>query len=107
MRVVRRQPRSHGRPSPGLAQVRIYPTSAPGRRCEMPEAEGTTTRHTDTDTAAPDTTRAALRLPGLDIDIVHRVAAAGDAEQISINLRAMPLFEAFGRTLETINPFAF
>jgi hypothetical protein len=31
----------------------------------------------------------------------------GDAEQISINLQAVPSFEAFGRFLETANPFAF
>ena len=72
----------------------------------MPEAEGTT-HHADADAAPPDTTRAALRLPGVEIDVVHRVAAAGDAEQISIHLRAMPSFEAFGRTLEAANPFAF
>jgi hypothetical protein len=28
-------------------------------------------------------------------------------EQISINLQAVPSFEAFGRFLETANPFAF
>src|SRR5262245_9451902 len=36
------------------------------------------------------TTRATARLPGLDIEIMHRRAADGDAEQISINLRAAP-----------------
>jgi hypothetical protein len=29
-----------------------------------------------------------------------------EAEQLSINLQAMPSFEAFGRFLETTNPFA-
>ena len=53
------------------------------------------------------TTRATARLPGLDIEIMHRRAVEGDAEQISINLRAAPSFEAFGRTLELANPFAF
>jgi len=53
------------------------------------------------------TTRATARLPGLDIEIMHRRAVDGDAEQISINLRAAPSFEAFGRTLELTNPFAF
>ena len=53
------------------------------------------------------TTRATARLPGLDIEIMHRRAVEGDAEQISINLRAAPSFEAFGRTLELTNPFAF
>jgi hypothetical protein len=60
-----------------------------------------------------DTTRdngavtATARLPGLAIEIVHRRAPDGDAEQISIHLQAMPSFEAFGRFTETINPFAF
>jgi len=38
---------------------------------------------------------------------MHRRAVEGDAEQISINLRATPSFEAFGRTLELTNAFAF
>jgi hypothetical protein len=38
---------------------------------------------------------------------MHRRAVEGDAEQISINLRAEPSFEAFGRALELANPFAF
>jgi hypothetical protein len=50
-----------------------------------------------------DTTRATARLPGLDIEIVHRRAA--NAEQISVHLQAMPSFEAFGRFLENANPF--
>jgi hypothetical protein len=36
-------------------------------------------------------------LPGLDIEIIHRRSPSGDAEQISINLQAVPSFEAFGR----------
>jgi hypothetical protein len=52
------------------------------------------------------TTRATARLPGLEIEIVHRKSPAGDAEQISINMKAVPSFEAFGRFLETTNPFA-
>jgi hypothetical protein len=55
----------------------------------------------------PDTTRAIARLPGLDIEIMHRRAVEGDAEQISINLRAAPSFEAFRRALEAANPLAF
>jgi hypothetical protein len=43
----------------------------------------------------------------LEIEIVHRRLPGGDAEQISINLQAMPSFEAFGRFLETANLFAF
>jgi hypothetical protein len=54
---------------------------------------------------ANDETRATARLPGLEIEIVHRRSPAGDAD--SINLQAVPSFEAFGRFLETANPFAF
>ena len=52
-----------------------------------------------------DETRATARLPGLGIEIVHRQSPGGGGEQISINLRAVPSFEAFGRFLETANPF--
>lgn len=52
-------------------------------------------------------TRATGRLPGLDIDVVHRPATDDGAEQISITLKATPSFEAFGRALESVNPFAF
>ena len=52
------------------------------------------------------TTRATAHLPGLDIEIVHRRSPGAEAEQISINLQAVPSFEAFGRFLETTNPFA-
>jgi hypothetical protein len=54
-----------------------------------------------------DATRATARLPGLDIEIVHRRLPEADAEQISINLTATPSFEAFGAFLEAANPFAF
>ena len=54
-----------------------------------------------------ETTRATARLPGLDIEIVHRRSPSSDSEQISINLQAVPSFEAFGRFLERANPFAF
>jgi len=54
-----------------------------------------------------DATRATAHLPGLDIEIIHRRSPTGDNEQISINLQAVPSFEAFGRFLETTNPFAF
>jgi hypothetical protein len=50
---------------------------------------------------------ATARLPGLAIEIVHRRAPGGEAEQISIHLQAVPSFEAFGRFTETMNPFAF
>jgi hypothetical protein len=52
-------------------------------------------------------TRATARLPGLDVDIVHRRSPQGDAEQITITLQAMPSFEAFGSWLEAANPFVF
>jgi hypothetical protein len=54
-----------------------------------------------------DTARAIAHLPGLNIEIVHRRSPTADAEQISINLQAVPSFEAFGRFLQTANPFAF
>ena len=54
-----------------------------------------------------DTTKASAHLPGLDIEVVHRRSPAGDAEQISINLQAVPSLEAFGRYLEAANPFTF
>ena len=53
-----------------------------------------------------DDTRATARLPGLEIEIVHR-RPRDDVEALSINLQATPSFEAFGRFLETANPFAF
>lgn len=52
-----------------------------------------------------DTTRATGRLPGLDIEIVHRRAA--DAEQISVYMQATPSFDALGRFFENANPFAY
>jgi hypothetical protein len=50
-------------------------------------------------------TRATAQL--LQIEIAHHQSPAGDAEQISISLQAVPSFEAFGRFLEATNPFAF
>jgi hypothetical protein len=52
-----------------------------------------------------DTTRATASLPGLDIEVTHRRSPI--AEHISIHLQATPSFEAFGRFLESANPFAF
>ena len=51
--------------------------------------------------------RATARLPGLDIEVVHRRSPGGDREEISINLQAVPSLEAFGRFLEAANPFVF
>lgn len=72
----------------------------------MPELKEAT-RHNKVDAAETDTIRATARLPGLDIEIMHRRAVEGDGEQISINLRAVPSFEAFGRALDAVNPVAF
>ena len=44
---------------------------------------------------------------GLEIEIVHRRSPAAEVEQISINLQAVPSFEAFGQFLQTANPFPF
>jgi hypothetical protein len=52
-------------------------------------------------------TRASASLPGLEIEIIHRRSPDGEAEQISINLQAVPSFEAFGRAFEAANPFVF
>ena len=54
---------------------------------------------------AMDATKASARLPGLDIDILHRQSPDGEWEQISINLRATPSFEAFGRFFGAADPF--
>lgn len=54
-----------------------------------------------------DETRATARLPGLDIDIVHRRLPGGEAEQLAISLQAMPSFESVGRLLAMANPFVF
>ncbi len=51
------------------------------------------------------TTQATARLPGLEIEIVHQ-RPSPDGEQITIHLRAVPSFEAFGQWLESTNPFA-
>lgn len=44
-------------------------------------------------------------LPGLSIEFVHRRSPGG--EEISINLQAVPSFDAFGRFLDATNPFVF
>jgi hypothetical protein len=55
--------------------------------------------------SAIDASRASARLPGLDIDIIHRQSPNGDWEQMSINIRAAPSFEAVGRLFEAADPF--
>jgi hypothetical protein len=52
-------------------------------------------------------TKATAHVPGLAIEITHRRSPDGDAELISINMQAVPSFEAFGRYVEAANPFAF
>jgi len=54
-----------------------------------------------------DATRATASLPRVEIEIVHRRPQGDNLEALSINLQAMPSFEAFGRFLETANPFVF
>jgi hypothetical protein len=71
----------------------------------VPEFKGTE-QNGEPPSPATDTARAIAHLPGLDIEITHRRAADGDAEHISINLKAVPSFEAFARAFEAANPFA-
>ena len=54
-----------------------------------------------------DETRAYGRLPHLDIDIMHRRSRDGASEQLSITVQAVPAFAAFGRFLESTDPFQF
>lgn len=51
-----------------------------------------------------DETRATARLPNLDIEILHRRAWEGDAEQLQVTLTGTPSLEAAGRMLELANP---
>jgi hypothetical protein len=52
-----------------------------------------------------DAIKASARLPSLDIDIIHRQSPNGDWEQMSINLRATPSFEALERLFDAGDPF--
>ena len=51
-----------------------------------------------------DAVRAVAHLPGLDIEVTHRRSI--DTEEIAVHLQAVPSFSAFGRYLESANPFA-
>ena len=51
--------------------------------------------------------RTTTRLPGLDIEVLHRRSPDGDREEISVNLLAVPSLVAFGRFLGATNLFAF
>ena len=53
-----------------------------------------------------DTTRATASLPGLIIEVTHRRSPSADAEQITINLQAVPSFAEFGRYMDGMSPFA-
>lgn len=53
----------------------------------------------------PDEMRAVARLPGLDIDILHRRSEGGDAEEMLIRVRAMPSFDAALGAFDAANPF--
>jgi hypothetical protein len=83
----------------GRARRHNYPSAVQRRRPPLSDFEK--------DTQESEGTKATAHLPGLTIEIVHRQSAAGDAEHISVNLQAVPSFEAFGRHLEAANPFAF
>lgn len=67
---------------------------------EVPMTEPTYGRLSESDAI-----KASARLPGLDIDIIHRQSRDGDWEQVSVNLRATPSFEALGRSFEAADPF--
>src|SRR5262249_29691067 len=76
----------------------LYQASSARRRREKPLSDQSDDSHA---------TRATASLPGLEIEIVHRRSPGADVEAFSINLQAMPSFEAFGRFLGTANPLAF
>jgi hypothetical protein len=59
------------------------------------------------DPPAVETMRASAHLLGLDITLVHRHSPDGGSEEISINVRALPSFAAFGRSMGTLHPLAF
>jgi hypothetical protein len=51
--------------------------------------------------------RATARLPGLDVEVVHRRSPAGDRDEILISFQAVPSFGAFGSFLYAANPLVF
>jgi hypothetical protein len=54
-----------------------------------------------------EATRAVAHLPGLDIEVRHRQSPDGEAEEISIHLRAVPSFDALAQSIQLFNPFGF
>ncbi len=71
----------------------------------VPEFKGAA-QHAEPADPGTGTTQAIAYLPGLEIEITHRRATESEAERISINLKAAPSFQAFGRAFEVANPFA-
>ena len=57
------------------------------------------------DRNGPDEMRAVARLPGIDIDILHRRSEEAEAEEMLIRVRAVPSFEAALGAFEAANPF--
>jgi hypothetical protein len=66
---------------------------------------GLMSQGTDSQASEIEATKASAHLPGLDIDVIHRQSPGGDWEQVSINLRAAPSFEALGRSFDMTDPF--
>jgi hypothetical protein len=54
-----------------------------------------------------DVVRASARLPGLDLDIIHRQSPNGDWEQMSINLLGNTVLRSARVLVEAANPFTF
>ena len=71
----------------------------------VPEFKGAA-QHEEPADPGTGTTQAIAYLPGLEIEITHRRATEGNAEHISINLKAVPSFEAFAHAFGAANPFA-
>ena len=59
---------------------------------------------TDHDDTAYEEIRATARLHGLDVDVLHRRAWDGSAEQLEVTVRTVPPLEALGRLVELSNP---
>lgn len=53
----------------------------------------------------PDEMRAVARLPGIDIDILHRAGEDRQSEEMLIRVRATPSFEAALGSFQAANPF--
>ncbi len=53
----------------------------------------------------PDEMRAVARLPGIEIDILHRKSGEREGEEMLIRVRAMPSFDAALGAFEAANPF--